>query len=141
MNRSFQRVRRGSASLRLLALALLFVSGYFASFAHDVTVSHTLCAAHGEWVHDADASTVHEHAASSDDAAPRVRSAPGTSEGAHEHCGIVLVSRGERLLAPDALFGVAAPVLESPCSEVAYATPVREARIRSTPARGPPTVV
>lgn len=138
MNRYIQRVLRRTTSLRIQALAALFLLGYVASFAHDVSVRHTLCADHGEWMHDATAehASVSTHAV--DDGTPRIRSTPQETESAHEHCCIVIATRGGRWLAPNAPIAISAPVFVGLCDVVAGATTVPLVCSWSPPARGPP---
>ena len=138
MKRFLQRLLRRTSGLRLHALAALFFLGYFASFAHDVSVRHTLCVEHGEWVDDASSTAEVGSAPASEDGSPQIRSVPRAAQDPHEHCAIVLVTRGARWLAANAPTAIHAPVLDRPCDEVVCARAVSEVWIRSTPARGPP---
>ena len=110
-----------------------------ASFVHDATVRHSLCVAHGEWVHEAEPShqvaTAHAH----DSAVPQLRPVPQGPEESHEHCAVVNVTRGTRWLQPSTPFAISRPALDVVRELAPEAAPVREVRIRATPARGPPS--
>ncbi len=138
VNRFLQRALRRTSSLRLQLLAILFLLGYVASFAHDVTVRHSLCIEHGEWEHDPVAVQESGLAHASDDGTPRIRSLPRTTEEPHGHCAIVTITRQLRWLAPETPLAISGAVLAGLHDVVAYATPVREVCNRSAPARGPP---
>ncbi len=139
--RFLKRALRRTSSLRLQLLALLFLLGYVASFTHDVTVHHSLCAEHGEWEHDPVAVQDAGPAHASEDGGPMLRSLPRTTEEPHGHCAIVAITRQVRWLAPEGPLVISGPGLAGLCDVVAYATPAREVCNRSAPARGPPDCV
>lgn len=140
VKRTLQRVLSRTASLRLQLLALIFLLGYMASFAHDVSVGHRLCEAHGEWVHDSAA--VHEHGPDTtrEDGTPQFRSSPLPARDLHEHCALVLVSRGARWLAASPPPAIAGPLLDRPSDDPSYVPPARAVRDLATPSRGPPAI-
>lgn len=125
--------------MRIHALAALFLFGYVASFAHDVSVPHSICAEHGESIHGTSTAISVETALISDAGEPQVRSDPEPSEDPHEHCCLVVVSRNAGGPGLSSSLSISAPLPALVHVVVAYATPVREILIRSTPARGPPT--
>ena len=138
VSRFLKRTLRRTSSLRLQLLAILFLLGYVASFAHDVTIRHSLCVEHGEWEHDTSVAHGGELGHAPDDGTPKWRSLPRTTEEPHEHCAIVTITRQLRWLAPEAPLATCEPVLVGVHDDVAYATPAREVCNRSAPARGPP---
>lgn len=141
VNRSSQRVGRRRPSLRVYAIITLFFWGFAASFAHDVTVRHSLCAAHGEWVDHA--TTAHEVGCTRGpkDGLPHVDAAPAQSADTDDHCAIVIVERGLRWLVPTAPLVISAPLFDAILAVVVDDGPAREVRIHSTSARGPPSSV
>ena len=141
MNRFFQLALRRTSGFRIHALVALFLFGYLASFSHDVSVRHTICEAHGDWMHDAAATSEADAALDPSDGTPQLRSMPLHADDLHEHCGLVVVSRSARGPAPSSPLVICAPLIDSVHLLVHYATPARKVLDRSTPARGPPTNV
>jgi hypothetical protein len=141
MKRSVQRLGSRSALGLTRVLVALFLIGYLASFFHEVTVRHTLCAEHGEWIHETatlDQTEVCERDLGS---APHVRSTQKSSVAPHDHCSIVVASRESRSAAPTG--AIALPNFARALGVVAHepgALPQDE-RVSTSFARGPPSIV
>ncbi len=122
-------------------LAALFLIGYLASFFHEVTVRHTLCVEHGEWVHEAEAVDAAELTASDFDSAPHVQATQRSSVAPHDHCSIVVASRESRGVAPSSGFELANFAPEVGVVVDLLHAIAQDERVSTSFARGPPSIV
>ena len=127
--------RSASPPLRFIALLLCLSSlfGQLGAVAHQALEDHVVCAEHGELIHADDG-----HASTS--ASEKTARKLGTSEDAHEHCG-VLGHRHDECVAPSSLIEASYPGTPSASVSLRVVPTIAFARVRLlalAPKQSPP---